>query len=101
MANVIELVRPETAFDPETVAVLAAAFNEAWDRLRASRSECARPAYARAMREVVARRIIKMAQHGLGDPKELADKAVRFVATNYRYDAAAAGPRDASDPVLS
>jgi hypothetical protein len=53
MANVIELVRPETAFDPETVAVLAAAFNEAWDRLRASGSECARPAYARAMWPVV------------------------------------------------
>jgi len=65
MANVIELVRPETAFDPETVAVLAAAFNEAWDRLWASGSECARPAYARAMQEVVARRIIEMAQHRL------------------------------------
>jgi hypothetical protein len=53
MPNVIEFVRPETAFDPETVAVLAAAFNEAWDRLRASGSECARPAHARAMPEVV------------------------------------------------
>jgi hypothetical protein len=41
-----------------------------------------------------------MAQHGLRDPKELADKALRFLATNYRYSAAAAGPQDPSDPVL-
>jgi hypothetical protein len=44
-----------TRFDPETVAVLAAAFDEAWSWLQTSGSECARPAYARAMREVVAR----------------------------------------------
>jgi hypothetical protein len=96
MPNVIEFVRPEAAFDPETVAVLAAAFNEAWDRLRASGSECARPAHARAMPEVVARRVIEMALHGLRDPKELADKAVRFLATNSRHSAAA-GPQDALD----
>jgi hypothetical protein len=84
MANVLDLVRPETAFDPEAVTVLAAAFDEAWSQLRASGSECARPAYARAMQEVVARRIIEMAQHGIKDRKELADKAVRFLAANYR-----------------
>jgi hypothetical protein len=70
------------------------------DRLRASGSECARPAHARAMPEVVARRVIEMALHGLRDPKELADKAVRFLATNSRYSAAA-GPQDASDLLLS
>jgi hypothetical protein len=49
-------------------------------------SECTRPAYARAMREVVARRIIDMAQRGIRDQKELADGAVRFLAVNYRYE---------------
>jgi hypothetical protein len=39
MANVIDLVRPETAFDPEAVTVLATAFDEAWSQLRASGSE--------------------------------------------------------------
>jgi hypothetical protein len=52
------------------------------------------------MPEVVARRVIEMALHGLRDPKELADKAVRFLATNSRYSAAA-GPQDASDLLLS
>src|SRR5215467_3856275 len=81
MAEIVDLVRPQTVFDPESVILLVTAFNEAWERLRQSGSECARPAYARAMQEVVARRIIEMAQHGIRDPKELADKAVRFLAS--------------------
>ena len=43
MGNILDLVRPETAFDPETVAVIAAALEEAWDRLCQSGSECTRP----------------------------------------------------------
>jgi hypothetical protein len=86
MASIVDLIRPKAAFDPETVAVLSAALEQAWDRLLESGSECTRPAYARAMREVVARRIIEMAQRGIRDQKELADGAVRFLAANYRYE---------------
>ena len=82
----MDIMRRETVFDPEAITVLAAAFDEAWDRLRRSGSECVRPAYARVMREVVARRIIEMAQRGTSDPQELADGAVRFLAANYRLD---------------
>jgi hypothetical protein len=60
MAEVVRLVR-ETAFDPETIQILSAALDETWDRLRKSGSRLARPAYSRAMREVVAKRIIEMA----------------------------------------
>ena len=49
-------------------------------------SECTRPAYARAMREVIARRIIDMAQQGTVDQKELANSAVRFLEANYRLE---------------
>ena len=86
MASIVDLVRPKAAFDPETIAVLCAALDEAWDRLLQSGSECTRPAYARAMREVVARRIIDMAQRGTRDQKELANGAVRFLAANYRLE---------------
>jgi hypothetical protein len=86
MASIVDLVRPEVAFDPETIAVLSAALEEAWDRLLQLGSECTRPAYARAMREVVARRIIDMAQRGTNDEKELVDGAIRFLAANYRLD---------------
>ena len=86
MASIVELVRPEAAFDPEAIAVLSAALEEAWDQLLRSGSECTRPAYARVMREVVARRIIDMAQRGTNDQKELVESAVRFLAANYRLD---------------
>jgi hypothetical protein len=83
MASIDDLVRPKADFDPETIAVLCAALDEAWDRLLKSGSECTRPAYARAMREVVARRIIDMAQRGIRDQKEL---ALHFLAANYRLE---------------
>jgi hypothetical protein len=86
MASIEDLVRPKADFDPETIAVLCAALDEAWDRLLQSESECTRPAYARAMREVVARRIIDMAQRGIKDQKELAYGALRFLAANYRLE---------------
>jgi hypothetical protein len=47
MASIVDLVRPNAAFDPETIAVLSAALDEAWNRLLQSGSECTRPAYAR------------------------------------------------------
>jgi hypothetical protein len=62
MASIVELIKPEIAFDPETISVLSTALEEAWERLLKSGSECTRPSYARAMREVIARRIIDMAQ---------------------------------------
>jgi hypothetical protein len=86
IASSLNLVRRETVFDPDAVAVLTAALGETWDRLRKSGSECVRPAYARVMREVVARCIIDMAQGGIRDEKELADGAVRFLKANYRHD---------------
>jgi hypothetical protein len=52
MVGIPDLVRRKAAFDPETIAVLSAALDEAWDRLIQSGNECTRPAYARAMREV-------------------------------------------------
>jgi hypothetical protein len=46
MARIFDLVRPKTAFDPETIAVLSAAPDEAWEQLLQSGSERTRPAYA-------------------------------------------------------
>jgi hypothetical protein len=42
-----------------------------------------RPAYSRAMREVVAKRIIEMAQRGVQDREALVTDALRFIAANY------------------
>jgi hypothetical protein len=64
MAQVVRFVR-ETAFGPETIQILAAALDETWKRLQESGSRLASPAYSRAMREVVAKRIIETAQNGI------------------------------------
>ncbi len=33
MVSIVHLIRPEIAFDPQTISVLSAALDEAWDRL--------------------------------------------------------------------
>jgi hypothetical protein len=91
MVGIPDLVRPKAAFDPETIAVLSAALDEAWDRLIQSGSECTRPAYARAMREVVARRIIDMAQRGTRDHKRRQDCSETAVARAALPEITAAG----------
>jgi hypothetical protein len=83
MVEVLEFARRETAFAPETIEILAAALDEAWERLKTSGSRLARPAYSRVMREVVAKRIMEMAQRGVRDQETLVQDALRFVATNY------------------
>jgi hypothetical protein len=67
----------------ETIQILAAALDDAWERLRQSGSRLARPAYSRAMREVVAKRIIDMAQRGVEEREALVTDALRFIAANY------------------
>jgi hypothetical protein len=47
MASIVDLVRPKADFDPETIAVLCAALDEAWDRLLQLESECTRWTIAR------------------------------------------------------
>lgn len=86
MINVVPLVERKSAFDPEEITVLVAAFEKAWTNLRACGSECTRPAYARAMREVVAKRIFDVARRGVGDADQIAREAASFLAANYRHE---------------
>jgi hypothetical protein len=84
MVEILNFKRPETAFDPEDISVLASALDEAWGRIQQSGSQFARPAYSHVMREVVAKRIMEMAQRGVKDQQTLVDDAVRFLAANYK-----------------
>ena len=84
MIDIVKLVEAETAFDPETVQLLASAFEDAWHRLQKSGSRFARPGYSRAMREVVAKHIIERAQLGVKDPQKLAEETIVFVNTHYK-----------------
>jgi hypothetical protein len=82
MVEILKLSR-ETAFTPEAIQILAAALDEAWEKIRQSGSRLARPAYSRVMREVVAKRIMEMAQRGVEDREALVEDAVSFVTANY------------------
>jgi hypothetical protein len=84
--DMLAFFQPETDFNPEIIEVLAAAFENAWDRLQKSGNRLARPGYSRATREVIAKRIIEMAQSGIKDSQRLTDDAVRFLCANYRDD---------------
>jgi hypothetical protein len=85
MHQLLDLIRSSAAFDPETVAVLGSAFENAWQRIQASGNHFARPSYANGTREVIAKYIIDMAQRGERDPGKLSDGAVEFLTANYRH----------------
>ena len=86
MVEILKFVQTAAVFDPEFIHVLATAFDNAWNKIEKSGSRFARPGYARAMREVIAKRIIETAEKGVKDPSALAEDAVQFLAINYKED---------------
>ena len=74
---------PQSAFDPEIIEILVAAYEDAWQKIEQSGSAFASPRYRRAAREIVAKRIIEMAQRGEREPTRLADDAVAYLARSY------------------
>lgn len=64
------------SFDPETVALLASAFDAAWDTVRKSGSPLAGDAQAASTRERLAKKIIALAQNGERNQRRLIDDAL-------------------------
>ena len=89
----------QSAFDPETIETLVSVFEAAWRKVEQSGSKLASPAYKRAAQEIIAKRIIEMAQRGERNPDELADDAVSYLDRSYarRFSAAT---RDRSVAVI-
>ena len=79
MVEIREFFNAQSAFDPEAIEILASALED---------SGFARPAYARAIREVLAKRIFEVAQRGEKDKRKLAADALKFLASNYVDDSA-------------
>jgi transposase len=72
----IDKLLASAAFEPDTVALLAAAFDAAWDTVKRSGSPLAAEDRAAATREVLARRIIEAGTNGERDVKRLVDDAL-------------------------
>jgi hypothetical protein len=73
----------QTAFDPEFIEKLVSAYEDAWQRLEKSGSTFASPRYRRAAQEIIAKRIIEMAQRGEREPDQLAEDAVAYLSRSY------------------
>jgi hypothetical protein len=70
----------EGIFEPATVNILTAAFDDAWTRLWASNAPFAADDYAEAARTILARQIISLAKAGERDQRKLADGALEHLA---------------------
>jgi hypothetical protein len=73
----------KSSFDPEFIEKLVAAYEDAWRKIETSGSTFAAPRYKRAAQEIIAKRIIDMAQQGGIEPHQLADDAVSYLAKAY------------------
>jgi tartrate dehydratase beta subunit/fumarate hydratase class I family protein len=73
----------QSAFEPEMIETLVSVFETAWRKVEESGSKFASPGYQRAAREIIAKRIIEMAQRGERNPTELADDAVAYLERSY------------------
>ncbi|MEA2905432.1 MAG: hypothetical protein QOI12_2819 [Alphaproteobacteria bacterium] len=69
----------KSAFDPDSVVILASAFETAWNTIKASGSPLAAEGQAQSTRELLAKRIIETAQTGERNPRRLVDDALAYV----------------------
>ena len=70
----------DAAFDADTVALLSSAFETAWDTIQKSGSPLAAAGLAASTRELLAKRIIEMAQKGERDRRRLVEDALAHLA---------------------
>jgi hypothetical protein len=73
----------KSSFDPEFIKTLVAAYEDAWRKIETSGSTFASPRYRRVAKEIIAKRIIDMAQRGEIEPQQLADDAVAYLEQSY------------------
>lgn len=72
VGEILQFIRPENAFDPETMAILV----DAYDRAIAQLHDRGQPDI---VREVIARRIIELAGRGKRDAMALCDAALTAI----------------------
>jgi hypothetical protein len=80
MAVSIESLLSNSSFDPETITLLASAFETAWDTVKKSGSPLAADDQAASTRELLARHIIEMGKNGERDLQQLVNDAIAHVS---------------------
>ena len=72
----IDSLLESAAFDLDTTALMASAFDAAWETVKKSGSPLAADENADSTRNLLAKRIIKMGQQGERDRQRLVDDAL-------------------------
>ena len=72
----IDRLLASAAFEPDTVVLLASAFDTAWDTVKRSGSPLAAEDRAAATREAIAKHIIESGKKGERDVQRLVDDAL-------------------------
>jgi hypothetical protein len=67
-------------FEPETIQILTAAFDDAWASAQASGAPLAMNGYAIDAREILAKHIIEMGKQGERDRRRLCEDALAHLA---------------------
>lgn len=80
MLRLLETHAPAGAFDPDEVRILTGAFDQVWKTVETSGALFAANGHAEATRELLALRIIEMAQLGERDVGRLRDDAIEYLA---------------------
>jgi hypothetical protein len=70
----------DAVFDPEAIAILSAAFYDAWKLIQESGATFASPAHAEEARVTIAKYIIEAAKLGERDQLRLRDDALAYYA---------------------
>jgi hypothetical protein len=70
----------DRAFDPETIQILIAAFDDAWKAVQASSVPFTSERYVELARQILAKSIIDDATHGQRDQHELTKSALLKLA---------------------
>ena len=71
--TILPFVRPETTFDPDTVAIMSSAFDAALASLNDQNQ-------SPTIREIIAKRIIAAAMKGERDPERLRQEAINAIS---------------------
>jgi hypothetical protein len=71
--TILPFVRPETAFDPDAVAIMSSAFDAALASLNDQNK-------SPTVREIIAKRIIAAAMKGERDPERLRQEAINAIS---------------------
>jgi hypothetical protein len=80
---ILPLLNSDGFFDPQATRILTAAFDTAWQMLKASGNVLAADYKAASTRELLAKRIIETGRQGERNPLRLAEDALVHLA-NYR-----------------